>query len=161
MSVQHQLRVVAVQQDRKRCKPTVRQIGQIAVAVHRRMGHKNIKPAVAVDLAAQAVDPLFHLGFGKLPGTGAVAAAAAQPGDAQPVVNIDIIINADDALRRAQVIAFIMVAVDIQHRHGGHRCQIFQIMAVQIAAGNDQINARELVRCEIVPQGFAFLIGDS
>ena len=65
------------------------------------------------------------------------------------------------ALRRAQDIAFIMVAVDIQHRHGGHRCQIFQIMAVQIAAGNDQINARELVRCEIVPQGFAFLVGDS
>ena len=33
-------------------------------------------------------------------------------------------------------------------------------MAVQITAGDDQINARELVRCEIVPQGFALLIGD-
>ena len=75
---------------------------------------------MAVDLAAQAVDPFFHFGFGKLPGTGVVAAAAAQPRHPQAVVDINLVINADDPLRREQVVAFIVVAVYVEDRHRGH-----------------------------------------
>ena len=68
----------------------------------------------------ERVDPFFHFGFGKLPGTGAVAAAAAQPRHPQAVVDIDLVINADDSLRREQVVAFIVVAVYVDDRHRGH-----------------------------------------
>ena len=65
--VQHQLGVVAVQQLMKNREPTVRQVVQVTVAVHRRVGDKHVKPAVAVNLAAQAVDALAHFSLGKLP----------------------------------------------------------------------------------------------
>ena len=156
--VQHQLRMVAVQQDRKRCEAAVRQVGHVAVAVQRRVGDQYVNAAMAVDLAAQMVDALFHLGLGKLPGAGAVAAAAAQPGDAQAVVYVHVVIQADDALRRAGVVALVMVAVYVQKRHGRHGGKVFQIMAAQIAAGNDEFDALDLVRGEVVPEGLALLI---
>ena len=74
MTMQHQLGMVAVQQLVKDGEAAVGQVVQVAVAVHRRVGDKDVKPAVAVDLAPQAVDALAHLGLGKLPGAGAVAA---------------------------------------------------------------------------------------
>ena len=39
---------------------------------------------------------------------------------AKGVVDIDLVINADDPLRREQVVAFIVVAVYVEDRHRGH-----------------------------------------
>ena len=44
--VQHQLRMVAVQQDRKRCEAAVRQVGHVAVAVQRRVGDQYVNAAI-------------------------------------------------------------------------------------------------------------------
>ena len=161
MTMQHQLGMVAIQQLMKDGEAAVGQVVQVAVAVHRRVGDKDVKPAVAVDLAPQAVDALAHLGLGKLPGTGAVAAGPAQPHNAQPVVDEQVVIQADGTLGRVVVVVFVMIAVHVQNRHGDHGGKILKIVAVQIATGYNEVYALDLIGSIVIPKRLALLIGNA
>ena len=120
MPVEHQRRMVLVQQLMEHREATVRQVAQIAVAVQRRMGHQHIQTAGALDFSPQAADAFAHLRLGELPRAVAVSKRAAQPGDEHPLVDVHIIINTQRPAGRVLVIAFIVVSVYIDQRHVGH-----------------------------------------
>ena len=144
MPVQHQSRVIGIQNFIEHRKPAVRQVAEIPIAVQRRMGNKDIHPARVLDPAAQVADAAFHFRFGKLPGTGAVTAAAAKAHNAVALVPVQVIVNADRTAGRFSIIAGIMVAVYIKHRN--RRCigQKVHIMPAQVPAADDQVDIAQL-----------------
>ena len=70
----------------------------------------------------------------------------------------DIIIDADGPFRRVVVITLIVVAVHVEHGHRHHCGQIFQIMAVQISAGQNHLYILEFFRAVVFPQTLALFI---
>ena len=76
--------------------------------------------------------------------------------DADPIMNIDLVVNADTSFRGLFVVAFIVVAVYIQKRKICTGNQKRKIIRVQISAGQDQINISNGIGVIVVPQGFGF-----
>ena len=79
-----------------------------------------------------------------------VAVGAAQAQDADALVDIDAVLGADAALGRGVVIGVVVVAVDVDHRAAGHGHEKLQVLPPQVAAGQDQAEARQLLRRAVV-----------
>ncbi len=118
---------IAIHQSEKSLKAPVRQIILIIEMICGRMGQQNIKSPVALKRIPQSSDTGVHLPFRILMGTLLVAHGAAQPQNTNPLMDVNLILHTDTAVRRRSFIDSIVVAVDIEHRtfkKGGKKGQI-------------------------------------
>ena len=87
-----------------------------------------------------------------------IAHAAAQADDAHAVMDIELILDADAALRRLLLIVHIVIAVNIEDGRVRKAGQEGQIGSGQIAAGDDQIDALQAALVKAFPEpGIGFV----
>lgn len=135
----------------------------VSVAAVERSGvcDEYIKPFLLFDPAFELFCPLPHLRVGVLVGTELAALAAAEPGNAKPLIFDYLSVYIGAALRRAVKIRSVMVAVNIEKRSGNHCDEITEIGCLQITAGYYDIGPAKNSRIEMIPDEFAFNIGNS
>ena len=156
MAVHEPPGLVLFQQVVEAVKPLVGLVEAVVQAACRGMGQQQVDAARAVGLEPELPHPAAHLPLGVLVGilVPVVADAAAQPHDAQPFPDVDLIVHADAAARLAVAVAAVMVAVHIQDRGRGKIRQIFQVFLGQVAAGKDQVDPLQPLPCAVIPQCF-------
>ena len=91
--------------------------------------------------------------------SGPVAEASAKPDDAQAAKGHDLVVDTVAALRRTGAVALVMISVDIEQGRVAHGHKKGEIIRLQIAAGQDQIDVVQLFLAEIVPIRFVFFVG--
>ena len=77
------------------------------------------------------------------------------------MIDIDLILDADAALRRGVLIAGVVIPVDIENRAVKKGGQEGKVSRIQIAAGEDHIDSFQTFRAEIIPERWRFYIGES
>lgn len=111
MAVEEKFRVVFIHQGKKCFKAPVRQILHIIQAEGRRMGYKDIKASVPEKLPSQLSDAGPHLALCVLVGRARnIFHRTSQPQDPDSLIHINIVLNADTALRRLIGVFIVMVA---------------------------------------------------
>jgi len=160
MSVNEQFRMVFVDQPVEHIESGMRQIGVVAELIGGGMGQQNIEAAIPPELEAQFFDALAHLAFGVHVRPLAVAHAAAKAENAQTVVLVNRILDADAALGRILRVSAVVVAVDVEDGRSGKAGEEGEIVCRQIAAGEDQIDVLEPASVEMIPQAGICLIGE-
>ena len=152
-------RVKAVEQLVEASEAPVRRIVRVSQIAERRMGQHDVHAARQKDTRPEAHQPLCHLPFGVLVRAAAVADAAAEAENAQPVDFDQPVLNAVAALGRMRIIAAVMIAAHIQQRRAPHCHKEGKIVRVQIAAGQNQVDPVQTARLIIVPKVLAFHVG--
>ena len=154
MSVNEKLRPVLLQQFAEHLEAGMAEIIRIIVkSRHRCVCDQNIKASGAPELALQSADTPLHVLFLILEIAVAVAHGAAESGNAQPAfVYIDIILNADAALRRLDRILFVVIAVDVEQRQIGNCLNEREILCLQVTGRDNQVNVLECARFIIIPE---------
>lgn len=114
MPVDEPAGLVFVQDTIEALEASVRGVGAIVEAVGRGVGQQQVDATRPVSLELQPGGPPLHGAFRVLVGVLAVVPqASAQPHDAQPALDIDIVVDAGAAARFGVLIAAVMIAVDI------------------------------------------------
>ena len=85
---------------------------------------------------------------------GLISHGTAESHDADTLMNINFIVNADASVRWDPFIFVIMISMYIQNGSRSKRCKKGKIPRIQIPAGNDQVNSLKLALFEIIPQIF-------
>ena len=124
------------------------------------MRDKNVDPVRITDLESKAPGSLSHFSFRIHVGTVLIAHRAAEAGDPESLVIVYHIFNANAPSRRVFVISGVVVPAHIQERNVAQRDQKFEEARAQVAAGNDKVDAFQLVRGIIIPKRAGFLVGD-
>ena len=101
-------------------KALVSRIRQVTVACNGGVGKDDIHTLVFFQFPLQLADTLAHLPFRVLMLTGAVFHTAAQTQDPQTFVNHDLVFDIVAAQRGLDLIAFVVIAVDIKNGAAGH-----------------------------------------
>ena len=104
-------------------EPLMGQVHSIIELIRRSMGDQNIKSPVLKQLEPQLSDPILHLPLRILIIPRPVTHGASKPKNPHPLVNIDLVINADTSVRRNLPVFLIVVPMYIQN---GHRCKCRQ-----------------------------------
>src|SRR5699024_4916059 len=116
MAMKEESGMVFLDQLQKSLESLVRQIPAVIQLIGRGMCHQNIKSAMAQKLEPESADPPSHLTFCILVISGPVPHRSAQSKDTHPLIDIDLIFNADTSAGRMLIIFVIMIAMHIQHR---------------------------------------------
>ena len=119
MAVYEIIRVVAFHQLIKSRKPHMRQIRSVVKAKSRRVRNQYVKSPVYRDFGPQPGRPPVHLRLCILMRPVLVAHGAAQAHDADPLMGVNRIFNADAAVGRRLCIAAVVIAVHIENRRMG------------------------------------------
>ena len=90
--------------------------------------------------------------------SGLIAHRAAQAQDPDALVDINAVLDADTSVRGHFFIFIIVIAMNVEYRHGGKCCQKGKVAGVQISAGDNQVNSLKFAFFKIIPQGSGFLI---
>ena len=123
MAVRHDAWVVFIDQLEEGFKAFVRQICIIAQPEGRRMGQQDVKALCAPKPEKELAYPFPHLAFGVLMRTTIIAHAAAKAKDTNAFVNIDLVLDADTALRGLFFIFTVVIAVNIENGGVGKACE--------------------------------------
>ena len=99
-------------------------------------------------------DSVPHLPLRILILPGLISHGTAESHDADTLMNINFIVNADASVRWDPFIFVIMISMYIQNGSRSKRCKKGKIPRIQIPAGNDQVNSLKLALFEIIPQIF-------
>ena len=95
--------------------------------------------------------PAAHFRFAVLMLSRMIPAAATETADAKTVVFHDMAIDTVAALRGIALIAAIMISMDVKHRASGHGYKKAQIIRLQIAAGDDQLDPIQPFGQKVIP----------
>ena len=137
----------------------MRQIGVVAQLIGGRVREQDVKALALPELEAQPVHAPLHLVLGVHVRPLTIAHAAAQPQNAQAVVRVNGVLDADAALRRFFCIAAVVIAVHIEDGRGGEAGEEGQVFRGQIAAGEHKLHAFELAPVQMLPERGLGLIG--
>ena len=85
---------------------------------------------------------------------GLISHGTAESHDADTLMNINFIVNADASVRWDPFIFVIMISMYIQNGSRSKRCKKGKIPRIQIPTGNNQVNSLKLALFEIIPQIF-------
>ena len=80
-----------------------------------------------------------------------IAHGAAEPKDTDAFMDINLVFNASASFRRDFFVFSVMVSMYVQYRYGGKSYQKRKIARIQIAAGNNQVDAFQLALLEKIP----------
>ena len=94
------------------------------------VGDKNIEAAMEQKPGKQFSDSPEHFLLGILVGAVPVTHRAAQSQNTEALMTENRILNADTAFRRRLLIAVIVVAMDIKHRHLGEGSKKGEILRI-------------------------------
>ena len=140
MPVEKIFRPVLIHQFQESFKSLMGKVSSVVDAVRRGVGDKNIESPVPEKFRPQSSDTAPHFPFCILPASGFVSHGAAQSQDPHAFMYIDLIVNADAALRGDPFVFIVMVSMDIKHRYSCKRSKERKIVGIQIPAGNDKID---------------------
>ena len=84
------------------------------------MRYEDVKAAVDQNLKPQLAYTAAHLLLCILETAGTVTHGTAETENADSLVDINGIVNADTALRRGPQIPFVVISMNVQNRDGGH-----------------------------------------
>ena len=128
----------------KRAKGLETPVGKVLHVIDlggRSVSYQDVKALMLSQLPEQLSDAPAHLPLRVLVFRSRnVLHGASQAQDAHPFVYVDVVLDADAALRGALPVSAVVVAPDIEQGNraeGGEKGQIFRF---QVAAGNDQVN---------------------
>ena len=145
-------RLVPVHHGEKCAETVVCGIRSIALTEGRGVCHQKIKAVMACDHRPQFQRAEEHLIFRVLVWAGLIAHGAAQAYDADAVLLEEISVYTDAPLRGSSSVGGIMVPVDIENRAMKKRGQKREILRIQVAAGEDQIDSLQAAFFKIVPE---------
>ena len=118
---------VAVHEPQEALESPVRQVFFVVQAQGRSVGQKNIKAFVAAELIPELPDAEVHLGFRVLVGAFLIPHGSPQSQNADSLVLVDLILDADTAVRGGALVDGVVIAVDVQHRtleKGGQKGEV-------------------------------------
>ena len=122
------------------------------------MCDQDIKSPVPQELKPEPGGPAFHFFFRILKASGMIAHGASQAQNADSIVNVDFVINADAAVRWNLMVFIVMVAVHILSREIGPTRKDREVLRMQVAAGNDEVNSCKFTLMIMIPQISRFFI---
>ena len=152
MAVDQILGGVPIQQGEEGGKALVRPVVFVAIAPGGGVGDHNVHAAGAVKAVAKAANAPLHVSFGVLVGAAGIPGTAAQPQDPQATYADHLILDAGAALWGMGLIAAIVIAVDVEDGSPSHGHQKGEVLRIQVAAGQDEVNAIQSSGPVIVPQ---------
>ena len=158
MAMQQIFGMVLVDEFQERFKATVGSIIPVAYTQGCCVGQHNIHTAHHLDGSFHLLDPFLHLPFGVLMLSPAIGLTATQAQDPQALIDHQLILDAVAALRGLIIIGAIMVAVDIHEWTPCHGHDKAQVIALEIATGENQVIDLQPAGNIVVPQGGAFFI---
>ena len=144
--------MILFDQATKDFKALMRKISGIIQLISRRMRDKNIKSPSPEYLRKKFEDSVPHLPLRILILPGLISHGTAESHDADTLLIINFIVNADASVRWDPFIFVIMISMYIQNGSRSKRCKKGKIPRIQIPAGNDQVNSLKLALFEIIPQ---------
>lgn len=144
--------LVAVQQVAEGLKAPVGQVFAIVDIPGRRMGKENINTAMAKKRERSLFCPALHFLFFVLVLAVVVIHGAAKTQNPDALVNVELVVHADAALRRFAFVLCIMVAVDVEYRGAGHGDQEREILGPQVTRGQDEVDVCQLLFLIIIPE---------
>ena len=118
MPMEKKFRLILLKKRPEHLKPLMGQIHPVIELVRRRMSHQNIEPPMPEQLKPKLPHPVLHLPLRILEFPGAVSHRPSKPKDTHPLMDINLIINANAPVRRNLLVFLIVVPVYIQDRHG-------------------------------------------
>ena len=144
--------LVAVQQVAEGLKAPVGQVFAIVDIPGRRMGKENINTAMAKKRERSLFCPALHFLLLVLVFSVVVIHGAAKAQNPDALVNVELVVHADAALRRFAFVLCIMVAVDVEYRGAGHGDQEREILGPQVTRGQDEVDVCQLLFLIIIPE---------
>ena len=143
----------------KALKPSMRQIVQITHTGGGCMGKQNVAPADHPNLTRQLTHALGHLAFGVHVGAVAITHGPAKARNANPSVRVHAVFYADTSARCMTCVAVIVIATHVDERFVDDRNQKLKIVRVQIAGGQNQVDALKAFLAKALPKASFFGIG--
>ena len=128
MSVDKKGRLVLIHQSAEYLKPSVGQILPVIKLIGRRVSQQYVKSSAIFEPPPEFPYPPAHLRLGVLMAAGLVAHGAPQAQNADPLMHIDLILDAGTAVGRNLLISLVMVSMHIQNRPMSKRGQKRQIL---------------------------------
>lgn len=144
--------LVAVQQVAEGLKAPVGQVFPVVDIPGRRMGKENINTAMAKKRERSLFCPALHFLLLVLVFSVVVIHGAAKAQNPDALVNVELVIHADAALRRFAFVLGIMVAVHVQNRSVGHGDQEGKVLRTKISRRQDEIDVCQLLFLVIIPE---------
>ena len=140
VTVQEELRLVAVEQLVEALKAAVCHVVEVVDVTRGRMGDEHVEALVTADFPPQLADAAAHLSFGEHVFAFLVADGAAQTDKAQSLVFKDVVVDADAALRLAAEVV-VVIAVYVDQRDVHHGDEKLEVLHAQVAAAHDQLDS--------------------
>ena len=158
--VDENCRPVFLDQFQEGLVPSVRDIFLVSVSPYRCMCQDDIHSAGFTDLSAEFTDSAFHLPLAIRIEAFIVDHRSSKAKDTQSFHRNKTVLDTVTAFGRVLQIAAVMVAMDIKKGAVCHRNEETQILRLEIAGGQDQIDPRQFPGLVIVPQCFILFIRD-
>ena len=150
MAMDQILRMVALEKLVEAAEALMRQVLHITVALRRRMCYHDIEAVPQCDGRPKPIDPLLHLTLRIHIVSFFIPHRAAEAQDTKPAEIIDAVVDAVTAERRHRIITVVMISMHIKQRCMSRRHQELEVMRIQIAGRQDEVDIPELSRIIII-----------
>ena len=153
-------RLVFIDELDKRFKPFVEAVVPVAKTGGRRMGYEHVKPFFERERKRRLEYAQVHIPLGILVRRIVRALAAAETNKTHALDDNGLFFEIDAALRRVLLISRVVIAAHIQQRRRNHGHKEREVFRLEIAAGNHDVYAGKGFCVKIIPDVFAFMIGE-
>lgn len=144
--------LVAVQQVAEGLKAPVGQVFPVVDIAGGSVGQQNVHAAVAHEGQRTFFGAALHFLLLVLIFSVVVIHGAAKTQNPDALVNVELVVHADAALRRFAFVLCIMVAVDVEYRGAGHGDQEGKILCTKISRRQDEVDVCQLLFLIIIPE---------